>query len=315
MSPAIKRALPRILAFALAAASIFGQAGSSPQTSAAAPFLPAASDLPAGWTAAGIPEFYEGEGLAGYIDGGAEIFLSYDFRRVDVGRYVQGGGDGAKEIVVDVFRMGTPLDAFGIFSIRREGDEPTLDLGGSPNWVLPPQSALAAGPFFVNIVGFATTGEDMAGFVRLVWKKLAAAGNRPFSPSGEAGLWAALPRDGLLPGTIRYLKGPLAAQAESEILAPGFWAFAAGTEAVSAKYEPDGRKLVLLDFKADPAGLPSRVRDVLAAYLQDVKIQGEVVSAKNGAGHVFLFAGRGRRAALVFGKKDEAAARSLLGKF
>ena len=273
-------------------------------------YLPASGEV-AGWISAGPPESYEREGLYGYINGGSEVFLQYDFRRVDVGRYRTAGGGEAREAAVDLYRMGSPREAFGIFSIRRGGGENAIDLGDIPNWISESQASLAAGVFYVNIIGFGTREEDLAAFVRHLAGKLAAAGEQPFRPDAVPGPWSVLPRDGRLGDTLRLIQGDLAAREESEILAPDFWKFSEGTTAASAKYAPDGRRLIILDFGADPTGLPDDVRRMFGEYLTDVRLEGGVVSARNGAGHLFLFAVRGRRAVLLFGKKDENAARSL----
>jgi len=285
--------------------------GTGFQAADVARLLPAASELP-GWVSGGPPESYEREGLYGYINGGSEIFLQCDFRRVDVWRYKKGDGGAGQEVTVDLYRMGSPLDAFGIFSIRRQGGEKTLGLEGVPNWVSESQASLAAGVYYANIVGFGTQSEDIAAFSRLLSKKLMAAGERPFALAGALGPWSAFPRGGLLNDTLRFIKGKLAAQEESEILAPDFWKFSGGTIAASAKYAPDGRKLIVLDFAAEPSGIREDVKGVFKEYLADIQEESGVLSAKNAVGHIFLFAAHGRRAVLVFGKKDGAAARALL---
>ena len=284
------------------------------QGTAPSPLLPPASELPGGWMAASPPEIYEREGLYGYINGGSEIFLQYDFRRVDVGRYRKDEAGRTKDITLDVFRMGSDREAFGIFSIQRQGGEQSLDLGGAPNWVSPSQASLAAVPVFVNLVGAETSAEDMAEFLRLVGKRLSDAGHRPFRPEGHPGPWTGLPRKDLQEDTIRYIQGPLAAQGESEILAAPFWGFGSGTAGASARYSPDGRKLVLLEFPAEPAALLEPVRGVFAQYLTEVRAEGSVLEGRTAAGQVFLFGQRGRRAALVFGKKDGHGARALLAE-
>jgi len=281
------------------------------QDPGAARLLPSPSELP-GWASGGPFENYEREGLYGYINGGSEIFLQYDFRRVDVGRYKKGEGESVREVTVDLYRMGSPLDAYGIFSISRGGGEKAIDIGGIPNWISESQASLAAGSYYVNIIGFGTGEADITAFARLLSRKLAAAGATSLSLAANVGPWSALPPNGLLRNSVRFIRGNLAAQEESEILAPDFWKFAAGTVAASARYAPDGRKLIVLDFVAEPSELPDDVRGVFAEYLTDIQEETGVLSAKNSAGHIFLFAARGRRAALVFGKKDEAAARSSL---
>jgi len=274
-------------------------------------FLPSAADLPAGWTPAGA-ESYEGEGLYGYINGGSEVFLQYGFRRAEVGRYEKDAAGTTREITLDIYQMGSPREAFGIFSLRREGGEPSADLGGFPNWASPEQASLAAGPFFVNVIGHKATAEDIGAFLKLAGKRLAGAGARAFFLDEEKGPWSGLPSEGLRPETVRYIQGPLAAQGESEVLAADFWGFDSGTEAASARYGADGLKLVIVEFKTVPPGLLDRVGSVFGEHLSDVRAANGALSARDRAGRVFLFGLRGRRAGLVFGKTDEAAAGSLL---
>jgi hypothetical protein len=104
----------------------------------------------------------------------------------------------------------------------------------------------------------------------------------------------------------------LAAQGESEFLTPGFWKFAEGTEAASARYSPDGRKLVVIEMSSASPSLHDGVRGIFAEYLIDVKSEDGILSAKNSGGHVFLFKAAGRHAALAFGRQDAAAAKALL---
>jgi len=281
------------------------------QTVGSARFFPAGAEIP-GWVESGPPEIYEREGLYGYINGGSEIILQYGFKRVEVGRFKKMSGRTTAEVTIDLYRMGTPLDAFGIFSMRRQGGERTLDLGGVPNWISDSQAALAAGAYFVNIIGFETKKEDLELFAGRLAGKLMGAGEKPFDLSGTSGPWSALPKEGLLRDSLRIVMGKLAAQEESEILAPDFWGFATGTMAASARYAPDGRKLIVADFGTAPARLAAGVKGVFEEFLTDVRYEGAVLSAKNGPGYIFLFSVKERRAALVFGRRDESAARALL---
>ena len=71
-----------------------------------------------GWTS--LPDYhkvYDRETLYDYIDGGAELYLSYGFRRLTSRRYVR---EGEPDIVVDLFDMGDSHNAFGVFSHSRE---------------------------------------------------------------------------------------------------------------------------------------------------------------------------------------------------
>ena len=58
------------------------------------------------------PEFYKADSLYQYIDGGADVYLLYDFRVL----LHQDFKSGAAELTADVYDMGRPEDAFGIYA-------------------------------------------------------------------------------------------------------------------------------------------------------------------------------------------------------
>ncbi|MBC7287119.1 MAG: hypothetical protein H5T86_03555 [Armatimonadetes bacterium] len=62
--------------------------------------------------------------LYDYIDGGAELYLAYDFRQLVVRTYIHAQ---QPPIIADVFDMGSSADAFGVFSAERF--EPEVGIG------------------------------------------------------------------------------------------------------------------------------------------------------------------------------------------
>src|SRR5512142_332007 len=64
------------------------------------------------WTASGPDETYDRETLYDYMDGGAEVYLAFDFREVFVRKYADPAGD---EIVLDSYDMGSTAEAFVMF--------------------------------------------------------------------------------------------------------------------------------------------------------------------------------------------------------
>jgi len=71
----------------------------------------------AGWTRSGPPVLYTPENLSKYIDGGAELFISYNFKNAFTLKYKNAED---MEIAVDIFEMGSSADAFGVFAHSRE---------------------------------------------------------------------------------------------------------------------------------------------------------------------------------------------------
>ena len=61
------------------------------------------------------PSFYKPDTLYQYIDGGADVYLLYDFQAL----LHQEFKAGAADVTADVYDMGKPEDAFGIYSAER----------------------------------------------------------------------------------------------------------------------------------------------------------------------------------------------------
>jgi hypothetical protein len=76
------------------------------------------------WKASGEDAVYDRKTLYDYMDGGAEVYLAFDFRRVFVRKYADAA---ANEIVLDVYDMGSPGEAFGVFSLDRQ--DPSAGIG------------------------------------------------------------------------------------------------------------------------------------------------------------------------------------------
>jgi len=72
-----------------------------------------------GWVMDGKAATYTPENLYRYIDGEAELYLPYGFEEAAVAMYVRPAGKGYG-IVANIFRMGSLLDAFGIFASYRD---------------------------------------------------------------------------------------------------------------------------------------------------------------------------------------------------
>jgi peptidoglycan/xylan/chitin deacetylase (PgdA/CDA1 family) len=288
---------------------------------------PAAEDNPAimraldgipGWTRTSDVETYAKDGLYGYIDGGAEIVLQYGFRELAVFRFKPAAAaapalPARKELVLEIYRMDSGEAAFGLYSTKLEGEEESWPGIRSDHWVSLGQGGLAKGEYMVNILAPDCTDREIGDFAAALEPKIPGKGTA--RPKGMD--W--LPRAGMVLGSWRYIKGPLAAQGESPFLEAAFWGFGAtngATEAYSAKYgvAPAVSKLVIVEFrKAPEAGaLDDAVLAVFREYLKDVRREGKTLEGKNEAGRWFLFGQNGRFAALVLGEADRNLARARL---
>ncbi len=258
------------------------------------------------WKTAGPPEVFKKDGLFGYIDGGAEIFLQYGFEELFITRYGKESDPSAeKEITVEVYRMDSAPDAFGIFSLKREGDELVSPEINSTHWLSASQASLTKGNFYININGMNTAEQEMEAFAAAVAKKIEA----PPSLPDELSL---LPSLGRVIGSERYIRGRLAAEGESLLLDREFWGFDKGTVAVSAKYQPSLSKLLIVVLRAPVPHLAEEVKKLFSEYLEDVAVRDGLLGGKNAVGRWFLFSSAGDRAFLVVGEPDCAAAGRLI---
>ena len=88
--------------------------------------LPADGELP-GWSLVTEPEHYEADNLWEYINGQADFFIDYGFVRVDTAEYRN--DRESSSVVLEVYRMGRPQEAFGIFAAERTRDDRPLEVG------------------------------------------------------------------------------------------------------------------------------------------------------------------------------------------
>lgn len=182
---------------AVLAASIVAAARSAGPLRA---YLPADGAAP-GWDRDGDPQEFEGEDLYTYIDGGAEIYQEYGFRRVVVQDYRNPRG---KSVSLEIFEMESPAAAYGMFTFKRSGKGRSLELGGGGE-IEAYYLNFWKGPFLVTMTGFDESAETLEGLAAI---GRTAAHNLP-DGGGTPGLVAALPAEGLRPGSVKYLRGLL----------------------------------------------------------------------------------------------------------
>jgi len=84
-----------------------------------------AGPLPGNPTAQAPPSFYGPDNLYQYMDGGADVYLLYDFQVL----LHQDFKSGQAELTVDIFDMGNAEDAFGMYAAERAPGYNFLDIG------------------------------------------------------------------------------------------------------------------------------------------------------------------------------------------
>ena len=92
----------------------------------------------AGWKMEGKPLFYDRDTLSDRIDGEAELYFPYGFERMAAARYASGKNPAAG-IDVEIYRMGSLLDAFGMYANYRQKEGSAFPWAPSP--ISPPPSS------------------------------------------------------------------------------------------------------------------------------------------------------------------------------
>jgi len=146
------------------------------------------------WKAEDADEFYGQDTLYKYINGGAELYLNYDFKQVFVRRYL---GPTDAEIILEIYDMGTFSDAFGIFSVERADEEIGIGQGSEYGGGL---LRFWKGRFFVSIM---TIGDEQIAKPAMI-ELAQEVDNLIISPGLKPDLLKALPREGLQGKSLRF---------------------------------------------------------------------------------------------------------------
>ena len=132
----------------------------------------------AGWKQTGEVETFIPKNLYEYINGAADLYLTYDFEELKVAEYQN---EKKASVTVDIYRQKTPLLAFGIYSQERLSEANFLDIGiqgyyekGFLNFL--------TGPYYIKISAVNTGPEDrevLVAFAKKVAKNLGPKGSFP----------------------------------------------------------------------------------------------------------------------------------------
>ncbi len=85
-----------------------------------------------GWKVEGKPVFYDRDTLSDRINGEAELYFPYGFDRMAAARYVPRRKSSAG-LDVEIYRMGSNLDAFGIYANYRQKEGRSVAVGAESN--------------------------------------------------------------------------------------------------------------------------------------------------------------------------------------
>lgn len=148
-----------------------------------------------GWTRVGDMSAYDADNLWEYIDGAAEMFVDYDVQTCRTADLTSGD----VTVTVDLYDMGTPLNAFGVYKQESAGDG--VQLADAVEAVIAPpyQALLLKGATYVKVN--AVEGELTESIARDLLDAVASALPGETTYPSELSL---LPEEGKISGTEGY---------------------------------------------------------------------------------------------------------------
>jgi hypothetical protein len=158
-----------------------------------------AGDCGEGWVLEEKPALFTVDTLFDHINGEAELYLPYGFDSLATARYAKKATSGSP-FVADIYRMGSLLDAFGIWSNYRKAEAPPCD-AGADCFRSSSQLLFYQDRYFVRLqaTDTPTPGQDVfLACGRAISAKLPPGKNRP----AELGI---LNVPGIAPNTERYI--------------------------------------------------------------------------------------------------------------
>jgi hypothetical protein len=199
-----------------------------------------------GWKPVGKIQTFDPHTLYEYINGGADLYLAYDFEELKVAEYQN---DKKAAVTVDVYRHRTPTHAFGIYSQERFPGANFIDVGVQGYQERHALNFLS-GNTYVKITGYDTGPEDPS--ILLAFAKAVAAN------LGEKGAFPAIltafPAEGKVKNSEKFT-------------ARKFLGYPYLHSAFSADYVVSGRsfKLFIIEGKDQ-----AECRDMMEKYLQEL---------------------------------------------
>jgi len=207
-----------------------------------------------GWKQAGAVQTFNPGSLYEYINGGADLYLAYDFEELKVAEY-QNNQKAA--VTVEVYRHRTPIHAFGVYSQERTPGANFVEVGVQG---YQEQHALnfLSGNAYVKITGYDTGPEDHA--ILLTFAKAVAAN---------------LGAKGAFPSILAGFPGEGKVRNSEKFIARKFLGYPFLRSAFSADYDLSGRNFRLFIIQGKDQ---AECRDMVEKYLAQLGMKDKPVA-------------------------------------
>ena len=207
-----------------------------------------------GWKQDGEPQVFFPRTLYEYINGAADLYLTYEFQDLNVMEY-KGGGKAA--VTVEVYRHGDSSQAFGIYSQERLANARFLDIGAQ-GYQEPNVLNFVAGPYYVKINGYNTGAEDERTMLAFGRKMEGIQGGRSPLPK----TLSSFPREGMKKNTEKFVS-------------KDFLGYSYLHSGYTADYEVGDKKFKIFVIEGKDAG---DCRGMMEKYLKQTENEGKTVS-------------------------------------
>lgn len=232
-------------------------------------FLPKQSNE---WSMEG-DQYFNNDNLYDYIDGGAELYLSYGFNTVISRRYTC---PAEMDIVVEVFDMKDVRDAFGVFSNMREKNQHEFGQGSQQ---IEGSLIFWKDHYFVSLSTHKNTGKSVAAI-----KKIAAFIDNAIPVKGEIpGIIDLLPQQNLVTEGYCYFHHYIWLNCYYYIANYNILDVDDHTDAVIAKYgSPDKRSYLLLVQYPDEKAAQTAYSKFVSEFSPELKTADAIKLKENG---------------------------------
>jgi hypothetical protein len=243
---------------------------------------------------------FDAESIFDYIDGAGEVYRSYNMRLLVARRFHK---DGKPDIVVDLFDMGSPDDAFGVFTHDLDGEDAQVGQGSTYKAGL---LSFWKGRYFLSVYAEEETAETKGLVLELGLRIAAAIPNRGEKPV----LLRFLPPDGLVAGRVRFFHNHSVLNYHFFVADTNILLLDQKTDAVLADYGgKDDRSRLLVVGYADAAAAAAAGGSFVRAYMPEAREKGAV---KTENGKWTACRSLGRYVVVVFDMTSERAAAARL---
>ncbi len=197
-------------------------------------------DRAEGWTVKPPDQRCDRQGIYGYMDGAAEVYLTWAFRGLVVRRYVK---PNAPDVVVELFDMTRSFDAYGVFTNGRDEELPDAGIGQGAE-LRPGLLTFWRDRYFGAVrVDAVDVPPDSKKVLRTIGRKIAEAVGRD-GPLPK--VLSCLPEENRVHHAERYLNGPDALNYHYDLGMGNPLHLSAKVDAVLATYRYEKQRCYLL---------------------------------------------------------------------